>query len=210
LFLRTGCADLEVDIATKTQVILLVLPGADFADSGVVDSGVVPSHVSFEAVGADGEWSACILGEEDNAATATSELPVSDPIQPESLPEDTDQHSKQRVEMRAFAPANQIPDLAISLPPVGITPDLDLSAIEIPRDDGLNPQLGLAFETDQHTDFEIGDYFAVSPVIFDFGQFYRDALQDLPFQRFQNALKIKGVCYYNSSLLLAVNHTNVL
>jgi hypothetical protein len=151
---------------------------------------LVPSHVSFETLGADGEWSACTRNEETSEASSTLEHHVTSPILPQSPLKGTHVVPKQHAETPVFEPTDQIlDDFAIGLPPKKNFRDVKISDIGFMYDDRLDFQLSFAPEVDPQTTSTMW-----TPGSFDCTRFYSDALADLPFKRFQNELKMRGVC----------------
>jgi hypothetical protein len=66
----------------------------------------------------------------------------------------------------------------------------------------LDSQLISTPEIDPEATLETRNY---SPGTYDFSEFYHNALDDLPLERFQNELKMKGVCPGRSLFVLVKN-----
>jgi hypothetical protein len=170
---------------------------------------IAPSHVSFEILGADGEWSACTSTQEDLEPSAIPEHPVSSSIALEPVPGDTRAHSYQHTNEFVLTPTTQVLDnFAIEIPAEEISRDLEMagiSAIDIMYDGELEFQRASAAEIDAEVAFEMW-----TPRSFDLAHFYSNALGDLPFKRFQNELKRKGVYPYLLTIVLVMSCTNIL
>jgi hypothetical protein len=182
-FLKTDCGDHEVDIVTQIQVRLVLLLGDISTNHCTAIADTVPSHVSFEVLGADGEWSACAHNEETLEANSISVHHVTSATPPGTLLEDTNVDSIQHLETPAFAPSDQmLDDLTVELPPEEIARDLNISGSDFMHDYWHD------FQTNSAPDIEIW-----TPGNYDLAQFYSTALHDLPFKRFQNELKKRGM-----------------
>jgi hypothetical protein len=152
-----------------------------------------PSHVSFEVLGADSEWSACTRSDETSEAISISERHISRPTLPESPVEDTNVNSNQHQETPVFAPADRmLDDFIVELPPEEIARDLNMSGSNFMHDNWLDFRMTSVPEVDPQTTFQIS-----TPEIFDLAQYYSSALRDLPFKRFQNELKKRGMYPYH-------------
>jgi hypothetical protein len=148
---------------------------------------IAPSHVSFEILGADGEWSACTSTEEEIEAVSRSEHETSDTRPPESLAEDNSHDPNLRPGTFAIVPIEAVlDDFTIDALPQ----DLDISGTESMLFGQLDSLMTFTPEVDLQTVHETWNY---SPDALEFAPFYYDALSDLPFKRFQNELKKKGV-----------------
>jgi hypothetical protein len=152
---------------------------------------IAPSHVSFEILGADGEWSACTSTEEEIEAVSRSEHETSDTRPPESLAEDNSHDPNLRPGTFAIVPTEAVlDDFTIDALPQDVSQDLDISGTESMYYGQLDSLMTFTPEVDLQTVHETWNY---SPDALEFAPFYYDALRDLPFKRFQNELKKKGV-----------------
>jgi hypothetical protein len=174
---------------------------------------IAPSHVSFEILGADGEWSACTITEEEIAGVSRSEYETSDTRPPESLAEDHSHGPHPPPGTFAVVPTEAIlDDFTIDALPQGASQGLDMSGIEFMYHGQLGSPLISAPELDRQTILKTRTY---STGVFDFARFYYDTLDDLPFKRLQEELKKKGVypihysCQYLSVLILQASTSGV-
>jgi hypothetical protein len=148
-----------------------------------------PAHVSFEVLGADGEWSACAHNEEILEANSIPEHHITSATLPEPPLEDTDVDLNPHPETPVFAPSDQMLDeFTVELPPEEIARDLNMSGSDFMYGNWLDYQMNSAPEVVPQTTFEIW-----TPGNFDLAQFYSSALHDLPFKRFQDELKKRGM-----------------
>jgi hypothetical protein len=166
------------------------------SDLRVVVPGVVPSHVTFEFLGVDGEWSACIRNE-NTESRSISGRPVTNTVLPESLLSDTGHHSDQQYNTLSVGPTDPIPDPAIDLACVETGQNLNMSDIDFTLDSWLDLQLVSAPEIERQSTFEM-NYSVNSTGILDIVDFYSKALDDLPSKRFEIDLKATGMCQYPS------------
>jgi ankyrin repeat protein len=188
-FLKTDCGGREVDTVTQIQVCLVLLLGdiSTYHCTAVPDAP--PSHVSFEVLGADGKWSACAHNEENVEANPISEHHITSATSPGTLLEDTNVDSNQHAETPVIAPPDQmLGEFTIELPPEEVARDLNISGSDFMHINWHDVQMDSISDVDSQTIFEIwtsGNY--------DLAQFYSSALHDLPFKRFQNELKKRGM-----------------
>jgi hypothetical protein len=158
---------------------------------------IVPSHVSFEILGADGEWSACTSTVEGPAAISISGRETSDASPPESRAENDGHDLDQR--RQAFAVVLTEPMLdnfTIDALPQNISQDLNMPDIDFMYHGQLDSPSNFTPEADLQSALGTRRY---SPGAFDLARFYYDLLDDLPFKRFQNELSKKGVCSVHHS-----------
>jgi hypothetical protein len=182
----------------------MLLLGNVCADQCTAVPDAAPTHVSFEVLGADGEWSACAHNEETLEANSTSEHHITSATPPGTLLEDTNVDSIQYLETPAFAPPDQmLDDLTVELPPEEIVRDLNMSGSDFMHDNWLDFQMNSAPEVDPQMTFETW-----TPGNFNLAQFYSSALHDLPFKRFHNQLKKTGMCLDHQLCVTIVKCTN--
>jgi hypothetical protein len=190
LFLKTDCGGHEADTVTQTQVYrVLLLLGNLYTNHCTAVPHAAPAHVSFEVLGADGEWSACAHNEETLEANSIPEHHITSATLPEPPLEDTDVDLNPHPETPVFAPPDQMLDeFTVELPPEEIARDLNMSGSDFMYGNWLDYQMNSAPEVVPQTTFEIW-----TPGNFDLAQFYSSALHDLPFKRFQDELKKRGM-----------------
>jgi hypothetical protein len=189
-FLKNDCGGHEADTVTQTQLcrVLLLLDNL-YTNHCTAVPDAAPAHVSFEVLGADGEWSACAHNEETLEANSILEHHITSATLPEPPLEDTDVDLNPHSETPVFAPPDQMLDeFTVELPPEEIARDLNMSGSDFMYGNWLDYQMNSAPEVVPQTTFEIW-----TPGNFDLAHFYSSALHDLPFKRFQDELKKRGM-----------------
>jgi hypothetical protein len=192
-FPKNDCGGHEVGTVARIQVCLVLLLGDISTNHCTAIADTVPSHVSFEVLGADGEWSACAHNEETLEANSISVHHITSATPPGTLLEDTNANSNQHQETPVFAPSDRmLDDFIVELPSEEIARDLNMSGSNFMHDNWLDFRMTSVPEVDPQMTFQIS-----TPEIFDLAQYYSSALRDLPFKRFQNELKKRGMYPYH-------------
>jgi hypothetical protein len=201
----TDCGGPEADTINETWVCFVLLSCDVSTDHYPAAPDTVPSHVSFEVLGADGEWSAYTSTEGGIEPSALRKHPVASSIGPEPVLEDMHTHSDQNTDVSLLTHTVRFLDnFATEMAPEEIIWDLNLPGVDSMSDGQLEFRLPSAPESDPGFNFDIW-----TPRSFDLAHFYSSALNDLPFKQFQRELKTKGICPYALLFLLAVLITQV-
>jgi hypothetical protein len=184
------CGGPEADTINKTWVCFVLLSCDVSTDHSPAVPDIVPSHVSFEVLGADGEWSAYTSTEGGIEPSAVRKHPVASSIGPEPVLKDTHTHSDQNADVSVLTHTVRFLDnFATEMAPEEIIWDLNLPRIDSISDGQLEFRLPSALEGGPGSTFDMW-----APGSFDCAHFYSSALDDLPFKRFRRALKSKGMC----------------